>query len=344
MIYFLLGLILGISISSLHLRLTIRVKDLFDKMGLIFLICVLIHTSFVLICKTFFPTICGYISFFFSLLYTPVLYYGFLGLKGESIEQFSVFFKKNILYFITLLLYVIALILRDLNLIPEFSYDVFLYAVLIFAWLFYPLRIILDQSGIKDFPEENRLLLNLSYISITVFIYIVLFNILDKEKEYEFMNDNIISYLLICLLLMTASICSYFIEHLKVRNSTDKSATPVETPVKPSDPKEETPDKDNTKNYRKEIDEYMLTKPYLNKQYNLGKFASDLKISTHKASEIINNIYDMNFSKFINSKRIDHACELLHEKGTDINMEELAEECGFNSRASFYRNFKEIKK
>lgn len=95
--------------------------------------------------------------------------------------------------------------------------------------------------------------------------------------------------------------------------------------------------------YRALIDEYMQKKPYLKPRFSLEEISGELKIYKHHCSQIFNKEYGMNFSQYINSKRVEHACSLLEQKDLDITMEEIAENCGFNSKASFYRNFTNIK-
>ncbi len=84
-------------------------------------------------------------------------------------------------------------------------------------------------------------------------------------------------------------------------------------------------------------------KSYLNPDYNLQMMADDLDISKHKLSQVINSGQKKNFYRFINEFRIEEVKQLL----TDPNYKHysvlgIAMECGFNSKTSFNRIFKEI--
>jgi len=83
-------------------------------------------------------------------------------------------------------------------------------------------------------------------------------------------------------------------------------------------------------------------KPYLNNDYNLQMMADDLDITKHKLSQVINSGQKKNFYKFINEFRVEE----VKEKLTDPTYQHysilgIALECGFNSKTSFNRIFKE---
>ena len=79
--------------------------------------------------------------------------------------------------------------------------------------------------------------------------------------------------------------------------------------------------------------------PYLNPNLNLDDLALMMNISRHHASQLINEYFNQNFYEFINLYRVDEAKAMLkEEKG--FNVEDIAFQCGFNNRISFYRAFK----
>jgi AraC-like DNA-binding protein len=84
-------------------------------------------------------------------------------------------------------------------------------------------------------------------------------------------------------------------------------------------------------------------KPYLNPEYSLQMMADDLNISRHKLSQIINSSQKKNFYKFINEFRVEEVKEKLVDPAfNNYNLLGIALECGFNSKTSFNRIFKEI--
>lgn len=94
----------------------------------------------------------------------------------------------------------------------------------------------------------------------------------------------------------------------------------------------------------KTIEEYMTeTKAYLNPSINLKTFAKDIKLPERLISKAINKIEDKNFNNYINYYRIEEFKKLLSmDRHKKFSISAIANEVGFNSRASFYKNFKEI--
>jgi len=83
-------------------------------------------------------------------------------------------------------------------------------------------------------------------------------------------------------------------------------------------------------------------KPYRNPEYNLQMLADDLGITRHKLSHIINSSQKKNFFKFINEFRVSDVKEMLADTHYDhFSILGIALECGFNSKTSFNRIFKE---
>ncbi len=72
----------------------------------------------------------------------------------------------------------------------------------------------------------------------------------------------------------------------------------------------------------------------------LEDIADALHISKFHISHLINGKLGLSFNTYINSLRINAACELLNE--TDKRISEISEEVGFGSIRSFNRAFKEM--
>ena len=83
-------------------------------------------------------------------------------------------------------------------------------------------------------------------------------------------------------------------------------------------------------------------KPYLNPEYSLQMMADDLDISRHKLSQVINRSQNKNFYKFINELRIEEVKNKLVDQAFEhYSVLGIALECGFNSKTSFNRIFKD---
>ncbi|WP_394390800.1 helix-turn-helix domain-containing protein [Shewanella woodyi] len=70
----------------------------------------------------------------------------------------------------------------------------------------------------------------------------------------------------------------------------------------------------------------------------MGKLASQLKLSTHHLSQIINQQTQGNYFDLINQYRIKDAQHLLIN--TNMSIIDIAYEVGYNSKSSFYTEFK----
>jgi AraC-like DNA-binding protein len=82
-------------------------------------------------------------------------------------------------------------------------------------------------------------------------------------------------------------------------------------------------------------------KPFLQTNFSLPDLASQLKISTHQLSQVINDGLGKSFFEMTAEYRIDEAKKLLKEK-MNIKVEEIAEQVGYNSKSSFNTAFKKI--
>ncbi|GGD52932.1 hypothetical protein GCM10011514_16340 [Emticicia aquatilis] len=82
-------------------------------------------------------------------------------------------------------------------------------------------------------------------------------------------------------------------------------------------------------------------KPYLNPELTLQNLASTINIPVHHLSQVINEKEQKNFYDLINEWRIQEFLrEVKNEKNKNYTLIAIAYDCGFNSKASFNRNFK----
>lgn len=78
-------------------------------------------------------------------------------------------------------------------------------------------------------------------------------------------------------------------------------------------------------------------KLFLNKELSLEMLAQELDTNRSYLSSCINTCSGSNFSQWVNNYRMNYILTHIHD--TD-DLAQLADESGFVSRASFYRNFK----
>lgn len=89
-----------------------------------------------------------------------------------------------------------------------------------------------------------------------------------------------------------------------------------------------------------EIKEYIRVH-YCESDMGLAKVGSEFRVSESYLSTLFKEQSGGNFGDFVETLRIEKACELLQDKSITVN--EVAEEVGYNSVQSFRRAFKRVK-
>jgi AraC-like DNA-binding protein len=84
-------------------------------------------------------------------------------------------------------------------------------------------------------------------------------------------------------------------------------------------------------------------KPFLQTDYSLERLVADINIHRYALSAFINREYGMGFREFLNRYRVNYFKDNVdNHKWKNLTLEAIAEQCGFNSRSTFIKNFKEI--
>jgi AraC-like DNA-binding protein len=86
-----------------------------------------------------------------------------------------------------------------------------------------------------------------------------------------------------------------------------------------------------------------LHRPYINPDLSLRDLADLLGVYPHYVTQILNTLFNQNFYDFVNTYRIDEAKKLLTDsyKSNKVPILTIAYNCGFNSKSSFNRIFKQ---
>ncbi|WP_406600715.1 helix-turn-helix domain-containing protein [Leptospira sanjuanensis] len=93
---------------------------------------------------------------------------------------------------------------------------------------------------------------------------------------------------------------------------------------------------DDLKRAEERLSAFIAAKLYADDSIRLIDLSAYLGISLHQASFYLNNYKNTGFSDFINRNRMNDAVRLLSEK-QNMNLLDIAFECGFNSYTSFHR-------
>jgi AraC-like DNA-binding protein len=99
---------------------------------------------------------------------------------------------------------------------------------------------------------------------------------------------------------------------------------------------------ERTKEFIRRLLSFMETKkPFLDPTINIEILSNKLSVSTFYLSDILNNQMNINFLDFINSYRIEEFKTIVsYPENENIKIAALANEVGFNSKATFNRVFK----
>ncbi len=94
--------------------------------------------------------------------------------------------------------------------------------------------------------------------------------------------------------------------------------------------------------YVEKLTSYMLqSKPYLNPDLTLSQLASEVGISSHYLSQVINEHLQLNFFDFVNQYRVDAFKDsIANPQYNNYSLLGIAFDCGFNSKSTFNRIFK----
>jgi len=96
--------------------------------------------------------------------------------------------------------------------------------------------------------------------------------------------------------------------------------------------------------YKKILDTlFQHQKVFLQTDYSLDKLVMDTHIHRYTLSAFINREFGMGFREFLNRHRVNYFKEnLTNPEWKKLTLEAISEQCGFSSRSTFIKNFKEI--
>ena len=84
-------------------------------------------------------------------------------------------------------------------------------------------------------------------------------------------------------------------------------------------------------------------KIFVNPELTLAELAQTLDVHPHNLSQVINTYEEKSFYDYINLKRIEEFKRIVAlPENRKFTLLALAHDCGFNSKTSFNRNFKNL--
>lgn len=207
--------------------------------------------------------------------------------------------------------------------------------------LFYNYR----KKIIQYFSNTYKLELNWILSFLILFSMLFLYGVIQDIVGSRFME---LGYqqrwwlnLLVALVTLYVGIKGYFTDTTKL-NKLDFTFTPktIGIPESNSDMEVKSISEDDIQIVKSLME---VEKAYLNSDLNLSDLAKMANMSRAQLSETINSGFNKNFNDFVNEYRVSAFKNMLKEdKHKQLSLLGIAEECGFNSKATFNRVFKKI--
>ncbi len=221
----------------------------------------------------------------------------------------------------------------------------FLLLLSLFTYCFFAIRIILNHREKIPYYFSNYTRKNtLNWLIFVVIVFVLLFladfilslvfNIFDIRFVPIFpltTNLTIFTFLMVYFGINQSAI--YFGEESEEYSEPDQAGKYKRSALTDS----------NIDLINQKITDYLKTKKrYLDPDFNFQMMVDDLDISRQHLSQVINSSQKKNFYKIINEYRIDEVKKMIaNPKYNHYSILGMAFECGFNSKTSFNRIFKE---
>lgn len=160
----------------------------------------------------------------------------------------------------------------------------------------------------------------------------------DKFDRINIDSANTMFWGFLILLSLTGTFI--MIRYIKMLQS--KGRRFIEMPLKLEKYKGSKIPESQSKSIIIEMKRYMEdNKPYLNAEFKLGDLASEINYPLHEISQVLNQGLNQNFPDFVNKYRVDEVIKRMKDKAyARFTFFAIAQQCGFNSKTSFYRIFK----
>lgn len=316
-----------------------------QKMLNIFLLFFVFHICIVLIFRVLFSD-CKflYLGLPLNTAYSPTFYCCLVLLSEEVKKEKKT--KKNYLFvlhfvptFVLLAIYGYFVSKQvEIDSVETYRYLIVLYSIEVLQYIGY---------AFTGYFKVNKLMLNnsirlliLRVMWIMIFMALVSLGIIFYDNILYY--DLSITYL--ALLCFSMVVFNYYMTRLKYIKVVSISETVSEIDAEDQALLKYEKSKlaqEVLVAYKVKIEHILYEKKsFLKINFTLDDLERESKIAKHHLSQFFSTIYYMNFNAYINKLRVEYAKELLEKKDFDISISELGDECGFNSRTSFFRAFK----
>lgn len=341
-VVFLYATIFVVALQGVLLSFGIRDRNTIDRILSVFLVQMLVDVSFMFLFTEVFPGM-EYVSTAapFGLTFGPFLFWIYKILEGKVLSRGKLWLHF-MPFFLGVLGYVVFLSSPLFRSSYAIGYYTVLYGAMCVSWVLYPIFVFTAKKG----PEN----INLGVFKYTMIVLLILTSFMlpfvwenynGGVKEEPLMTGVIV---IGAMLAGVSLIYWYMLGRLRVSPVSDEDRgfeQEDEVQLVPQLPQEveSRQSTDISAVQQRKIAEYLAMEKYFDASFKLEQMSQDLNVPKSLISQYFTQVYSEGFVKTINAWRIAKACDMLLSVELDMSMEELAFACGFNSRASFYRNF-----
>lgn len=204
------------------------------------------------------------------------------------------------------------------------------------------------QMEIEEFYSnvEERSVYKVRAMLIT-FIIFSLCSIIANHLGRQYFSNQI---WLIAIIALLFSILLYAVSYISYKQSfsietlvNDLTKGDNEIAAEEAEKEEQQEEEDSYTELKRKILEQMEEhKIFRQKDLRLSDLATAISSNRTYVSNLINKEFEMAFSDYINSRRVEYVKELILRNPNPIDWSEVIDKAGFSNEATFYRNFKKF--
>lgn len=348
-----------LALATLYMAKQIKSVLLFDRICNAFLLFTSLHSVFALL-SLYIGNDFRFMAIPFFLCYGPFIYFAVKSLinndfiKSKLYLHFVPSFIASLLYFAIEEIAVLQSYLYIYNVILFFS--VTLSLTYYSGWI-----LLYNKEKHEDNPLADKLIKISAFVltgmSVTLMVFISSQFIIGRSVDFEIVASVLYCSTLFLVLLEFRYKVYLAASYIKGNDIYHRNHRMTE--------KEEDGDLNNktdmvvirnrqkysksalNENVFEDYEEKLLhlfeeEKVYLDNDISLETLADKMRLSKHHLTQLFNVYIGENFNQFVNKYRIGYSCNLLQTTHSQLTIEEIAFESGFNSKVSFNRHFKNI--
>jgi AraC-like DNA-binding protein len=293
-------------------------------------------------------------GFALSLVHAPLLFLYVCASVGE--QRFS---SRPYLHFIPYVAFSIIVFVLQINGLGAIRYGflvwkdtppgILRYYGLLFAfsgvayplWSFFVLRNYQKQVVPQYFSFTDRVNFNwLKYwVAASLLVFVVIFVLITASIDLRWLSPAEV-FQWVGLATVTHLV---YVGFFGIRQTTLFSSYQVITELPQKKPVGKEPSRMHEEAARRLSLFMEKEKPYLDPELTLPALAERMQLKTHELSAVINNHFNRNFYRFINTYRVEEFKKrLASREAENLKILSVAYDCGFNSKSTFNKVFQEI--